>query len=90
MIWDIQGPILIFLKKNFLFSILNKLKYKFDYLLIRGHTPLQIFVWMNLKVRKDKIFYLVRSIKQGREISLLKPISIVGFFQIKLENIALI
>ncbi len=80
-------PYLDFFKKRiFLKNILNKLKNKFDYLLIRGHTPLQIFVWMNLKVKKDKIFYLVRSLNQKRRISLFKPEKIIGFFSNKVRE----
>ena len=75
-----------FKKRRNLYKILKEQSYNYDYLLIRGHTPLQIFVWFNLEVKRDKIFYLVRSIEQNRVFNFSNPSSILGYITNKLRE----
>lgn len=68
-----------FTKRNRVKKICKQWSGKCDYFLIRGFTPLQDFLWKRVDVNQFKIFYLVRSLKQNRSITILKPLSIIAF-----------
>jgi glycosyltransferase involved in cell wall biosynthesis len=50
-------------------KICKRLSFEYDYLLIRGFTPMQNVIWNRLKVKKKRTFYLVRNPKQPRKLS---------------------
>ena len=68
-----------FSKRNRVKKVCENWSGKCDFFLIRGFTPLQNILWKRVDVHQFKIFYLVRSLKQKRSISLFKPLSIIAF-----------
>lgn len=66
-------------------AVCKTLNDQHDYLLVRGFTPMQSLIWKTVRVRIRKSYYLVRSPRQPRELT-LSPSSFIAFFVNKMRE----